>query len=449
MEGMADVTLRWQNGEMIAIPTECTYEACILLQTCRRTTTTSSTKAIIKLATAESEIDASPPQDWAYRIKRVRQVAMMNATDHHHDGISAAGAAPYCWIPRSGDCSFLRECFPVRSYGLRQNNSRVHVVAHRFNETHEVIQRMARYLWPGPVTFHVAVPDLDGGGRGKLAVSISQQRSFWSNLTVCYHCEGTNNVKTPLIATKSTCPFITLRCPQHPLAIKVAQGHMGESKQEKNGTIKEGGSMDCSEASLSVLVGFPIVKATTGVGSDHPRRYCRSSEDVQNNETILAGRFANDPLVHRRVTAATAMSAVLDGEHQTELFAVPTCEYGEPSRHEVWIHGPSRTVTLWDNNEKQQPHGRATTAAISICGSSSSSWNRSPQQVVAISRGLPPTNLIGSTMMTTAAAATMSRERLQTALRQHVPRRPALSKEKDQIIQAILYRWTIVEETAS
>ncbi|KAL7569847.1 hypothetical protein ACA910_008516 [Epithemia clementina (nom. ined.)] len=397
IEGMAEVAQRWHNEEIVAIPTECTYEACISLRTNQNSSANS----------CSAQTKASP-QDWAYRIQRARQVAMSLVGQSTESTFSSSTFAPYCWVPRSADCSFLKDCFPVRSYGMRDTNGRVHV-AHRFNETHEVVQRIARHLWPGPVTFRVSVP-VSEGEKEKPAIYSSQQRSFWSNLTSCTDANNLNGA----FSGSPPCPHLTLRCPRHPLAIKVAQEHLAGLKGDLTGSNGEGCSSESADV-FSVLVGFPIVKE-----KEHspvkPKGYCRSSQDVQNKYTTSAG-CSNYSQVNQTV------SAVLDGENHSELFAVPTCEFGEPWHSEVWIHGPSRTITLMDHRRDESNTAPHSTIDIESLG------------------GQNPSTIFGGTAL--------SGTRIKSALRQRISRRPPLSKEKEQIIQAILCRWTVVEGKAS
>ena len=394
VEGMIEVTRRWSKNEIVAIPTECTYEACISLRTSR----TNAGRHTSTQSTAHS-------RDWAYRIGRVRQVAALGVCSGNTSASNSV--APYCWVPRSADCPLLRDCLPARYYGMRDTNGRARV-AHRFNETHEVVQRLARHLWPGPVTMSVAV-SVSEGNVTKPANLASRQLSCMSTLLTSF--PQADQLETGICS----CSYLTLRCPQHPLAIKVAEEHLRESHEKHSGVKGDDeasatGVEDC----FSVLVGFPVVKEQTRT-ADNKTRFCRSSSDVRNKYKTCICCTTDDLPVDDTV------SAVLDGENHSELFSVPTCEYGEPSHCQVWIDGPSRTVTLFKGNcseENAAARGESNTPSV-----------------------LP----FGVYHQTGSLGPSVSATRLTAALRQRIQRRPPLPKEKDQIVQAILCRWKVVE----
>ena len=389
IHGMADVNRRLLNEEVVAIPTECTYEACISLSNFRKTEGSSSNHKV-----------TVSPQDWAYRIQQVQQIASASTGEERKAG--AIYRAPYCWVPRSADCSLLRYCFPVSSYGIRPSNGQTRVT-HRFNESHEVIQRLARHLWPGPVSFHVAVPMLEEKRSNNKAVESSHRSSYWSTLTFPhprYHVSSS-------VSDGASCPHLTLRCPRHPLAIKVYQEHSNRLENETASAEEVSNLPEPDGASFGVLVGFPLLKEDL-ILSDDSTKFCTSSQDVQRRQNFSAG---------------CTVSAVLDGENHSEPFAVPTCEYGQPFQSQVWIHGPTRTVTLVN----RRSGGDSQSSALGTCANLFS-LNANGQ------KGLD-------------SVATLSADRIRSFLRQRVARRVPLSKEKDQITQAILSKWTVIEAT--
>lgn len=159
VDGVTEVATRWNNGEMVAIPTECTYETYFRLDSDR------SRKRLLQRSTHLTPY-------------------LLYAPDSH----------------------FLRELFPHRTYALRNNDGEASVV-HRFNESTELLKRLAPRLWPGPLTIHVA-------------------------------CDA-NLVDSSLLVRHESVSYVALRSPCHPLARRVTQEYARSHPS-------------------SALVGFPV-----------------------------------------------------------------------------------------------------------------------------------------------------------------------------------------------
>lgn len=402
VDGLAEIAGRWKQEEIVAIPTECTYEACISLQA------TSVACMEDKERPQTQRLDTTTPPDWAYRIERLRQVA------------SASDAAPYCWVPRSACCPLLDDCFPTRAYAIRDTKGRAHL-AHRFNEVHEVLQRIARHVWPGPVTMRVAVPRTHA-----TSCSQKQLRPFWSTLTTSHeHTEIFCDENGTRSIGKTVCPYLTLRCPRHPLAMRASQKHSdttwrshrrssassihnGQPTTNPLPTTKDHNNPSPSSP-FSVLVGFPIVQNPASEEASQTMSFCSTSQQVQEQQEQQKSGLCTG--------SSSAISVVLDGENHHELFAVPTCEYRKPWETEIWIHGPSRTISVVQ--PANSPNLFAQQEVNPFCS--------------------------GSTNTTTTTPATCE-TRLRAALRQRVPnpKGPPVTKVKERIIQAVLCRWSIV-----
>jgi len=339
----------------------------------------------------------------------------------------------------------LYECFPPKVYMLRPqpedndtNNknikpqlaspSRNRQLAHKFSEVQEVLQRIARHVWPGPVTIRVAIPE-NHAKSNQSWPSLAKLQPYWSQLTQTAACpaDATSTTQEQEASSpSSSCPYLTLRCPRHPLAIKAAQQHHAtqqlqhpprrrlsstpstpqqqQHQEQQHGqptTPKTNTDPNFTSDSkpFQILVGFPIVGPQQKQQQDS---YSCTSLQVQQQQQELQ----ND---------IKGVSSVLDGENHQELFAVPTCEYKKPAQTELWIHGPSRTITVVSSEQ--------------------------PSKCML---GSPPVSF-GSPSSNEAASGWDTR--LRSALRQRVPQKkgtPVLSKAKERIIQCVLCRWNIV-----
>jgi len=436
VHGLSQVGHLWKQQDIVAIPTECTYEACLAL----KASSLSVPSSEVELNLENNPSSNSSAQDWAFRIQQLRQVVGTASDAIHHMAASSSTFAPYCYVPRNAVCPWLQECLPPRAYALRDANTTGNSnstkgkhhhqqhqrtgrqLVHKFNEVHEVLQRLARHVWPGPVTMHVAVPCTTHQGSATTTTTGSNKfQRFWSQLmtittTPCPQHDSEHEENA------SSGRFLTLRCPRHPLAIKATQQHhvattpRGSNKLPhrlgSNGQPTPTSSSPKRESiPLSILVGFPVAGPQQPQKQDVTASFCCTSKQVQQ----LA------PSGTRKI------SAVLDGEDHLELFSVPTCEYKEPVKAQIWIDGPNRTITVVQPSE-QQDQRRASLFATSV----------------------NPFANGGSPRPTTSEA------RLRAALRQRLPTAqraasaPAISKAKELVIQAVLARWKIVMiETAT
>ena len=152
-----------ERKECVAIPTECTYEMIQPFQYC----------------TAPTLLTSKPLQ------KRT----------------------PYVYIPNVSifdTCPFWKHVLPKKAYAIRKEptSTTTTAVVSTFNESVQVLRRLSRKCWPGPILMYVQVPHVMDG----LTVTVHSAAGATGH---CYTNES--NVQH----------YIAIRKPCHPLSRKV------------------------------------------------------------------------------------------------------------------------------------------------------------------------------------------------------------------------------------
>lgn len=363
VDGVREVSRRrWrQNRQPVAVPTECTYEVGVPVSA------DGCNGAIIsKVGPTADHADDDQPfvyvhSGFADLFEQVANGSIQGSSSSSLSPMSggkgpAAPAPPSAKQEGEGTSALhglLRAHLRPRRYALKREGKVAALCA--LSESVHVVQRLAAKVWPGPVTLHVACSG-SGAGNGSVA-SCSQQGAS----------------------------YLALRCPCHPLAVKLYKEFYGEGGQDGNGP--EG----------QVLVGSALrlsddLRCSGKNGSSSIRRYATAASQVAGS-----------------VSGAVP---VLDGERQLETFAVPTCEYGvRPAQ--IWIDEGSRRITV--------------RGMVGGGGSSSSADGRAGN-----GRNLD---------------ALLAPESLVQALRSPVQREKATKPtEKDRLVQSVLSKWIVVRE---
>jgi hypothetical protein len=231
-----------------------------------------------------------------------------------------------------------------------------------------------------------------------------------------------------LLSTSSGPAFLALRCPCHPLAVRV--------------------SHEFYQTSADLLVGCALLHrhmkrsgrrdADSDEDEEDDEEEERAVDDNNNSDAyvIRAGDVAR-PSRHGGGGSAASTSttvhaavgrvgAVLHGEETLELFHVPPCEYRQPYGVSVWIDEGSRRIVI-----------RGTRA---------------------IDRGVTKTTATCTdvTVMAACTAGTTATTTTTTAAGQHRPQvsvssvRQALlfkpKNERDRVVHAVLNKWAVDEE---
>lgn len=183
---------------------------------------------------------------------------------------------PYIHVNEKIESIWLQSYLPSRHYAVRAEKKNVHSIC-EFSESRIVLQRLAAKLWPGPVLMYIAVDES-------------------THLTV--HNKGQE--------------YLTLRCPCHPLSIKLRN---------------EFATLDTHP-----LISLPLM--------DEDGYVCEASGVSSRN-----------------------VRSVLNGEERREFFSVPTCEYGRPWPVSIWVSSSDRQVRIVGTTV---PHARQHSPPLTI-----------------------------------------------------------------------------------
>jgi hypothetical protein len=233
-----------------------------------------------------------------------------------------------------------------------------------FNESLIVMRLLAAKVWPGPVVINVAV-----GGK-----------------------------------------FLPLRCPCHPLTVKVCQEFHQQDKKliaspstaqnQFPGTPNCNEQEGCSSAS-KILVGWPLRMSSSDA---------RKQEGCHEDTFVVTAKQAVTSQ-HKDVTA------VLNGEERREMFAVPTCEHARPFPLQLQIDAAQRTVTLLRSSSQSN-------------------------EILLDEPRLSPNSVTGNNKLVSwgTGRSSLTVYDLLQALRSFHPK-----DRRERVAQAVLLKWKVVE----
>jgi hypothetical protein len=152
------------------------------------------------------------------------------------------------------------------------------------------------------------------------------------------------------LPSSSSTHFLALRCPCHPLAVKVAQEFY----------------QTCNHLLVGrVLHGYRCIHDRDNADDDD-----EEEEDDDTNGNINSGYLLRagdvrastirNRLLHAsgRDAATESVQAVLDGEANLEHFYVPPCEHGKPYGVSVWIDESRRRIAVRGDRLQLSPSPR-------------------------------------------------------------------------------------------
>jgi hypothetical protein len=273
---------------------------------------------------------------------------------------------------------YLQEQFPKRPYALSSKQDNFVTVVHRWNESMHLLRKLAARLWPGPVVLHVAVPQPE-----------------------------------PWTIPRGGVHYLTLRCPCHPLAVRV-----GQECRRRLSITENNNNNNKEEEEEVLLLGIPLVLGTTtftctnATANEDANSHATSTESTTT--TSLPPQSYMTTAEH--VVKAKQADAVLNGEDRREIFAVPTCEHGQPWPVSIWINGPNRVVTIRTNKSTNLGAFSSTTTTCTTILPSQQ------QQVLPI---------------------TLTAVGIKHALF----KMPAAKTPKERVILSVLSKWKVVEES--
>jgi hypothetical protein len=368
-----EVPNRLLANETVAVPTECTYEACFRLwyKTSNNPSNINSNSLTSNSTDNDDNIDNIPHIPIHNHTTSSMTAASKQRLEHQtaqHQREHEL-AVPHVYVPASLESTFLQgSLLRARRFAVRdQTTSQVAQVC-SFSETHQVLQRLSAKLWPGPVLIYVAL--------------------------------DVESTVSPLLQTvRNNVPFVALRSPCHPLAVKVCQEYERCVDQHRDS--------DSTNNDLSaVLVGLPLLSSSS------------SSSNHNNNGSSGNSEYVTSAVRVADSAVAATVDCVLNGEERREIFAVPTCEHGRPWPVSLWINGRDRQVTILDSS--------------SSSGAYSNSSSDNFPSLTNLSQ--PALNVEGV---------------LQTVRSRHTSSTSTRSKKspkalfRDRMVQAILSKWTV------
>lgn len=294
MEGVENVATRWKNGWVVAIPTECTYEACLAVRLPPRTY-------------HKQPFEGGTSQGWLQQVNQLREITkppfLLSSSRCHEVKDPYCVVTPGCELRRH---PILREVFAPRLYALRPSDVDKESVMCRFNENMEVLERLANKLWPGPILIRLGLPSNSPWTQTPFVVESRPPRIDENDPNINHHEMVYNN-------------FVSLRCPRHPLAVKARK--------------------DVASNENSLLISLPVHHSPQSPITATPSH----SSSLDANDT----NGSPAPLSFcTRARQVVSRMAVLDGEDCREVFHVPTCEYGRPCESVLWVDGRQRVVTV-------------------------------------------------------------------------------------------------------
>lgn len=212
-----EVPNRLLANETVAVPTECTYEACFRLWYKTSANTSTNNK------NDDDNTDTIPSANHNTSSDNNDQ-RLENQTAQHQREQELA--IPHVYVPASLESTFLQgSLLRARRYAVRDKETGVVAQVCSFSETHQVLQRLSSKLWPGPVIIYVAL-DLE------------------------------STVSPLLQKRRNNITYVALRSPCHPLAVKVCQ--------EYERCVDQHREADSTNNDLSaVLVGLPLVSSSS------------------------------------------------------------------------------------------------------------------------------------------------------------------------------------------
>lgn len=420
LKGIREMCVRLQeHRETVAIPTECTYE---MMQ--------------------PFHLRSIPP------LSTVVQVP------------------PHVYIPNVSifeTSSFWKRMFPKKSYALKQRKSLAFASSTtihspppptitRFNESMQVVRRLALHFWPGPILLYVQVPHPIPGVTITRA-SLNAQESFTDtsevqhylalrnpchplSLKVCQEFYSTINNASENDGSCSSCSASPKLGSTSPLSAlppicRIASCESISSAKTSSSSLSGLAPMEESVMRLStsscLLVGRPIRCGQPLEGNDDEDVAVSGTDYARNADQVLfSEKFAKK---------GSDIQAVLDGEAHTEMISVPTCGWQRPYPVALWIDADARVVRLRRTviQSHLHPDGRAmsphsTLSAIPEFQYPSSDGDvmiSDARRVLQALRAVEPI-----TVPFLCGVTTLARHR----------------SLKDRIQQAVLLKWKVVTE---
>ena len=330
-----------------------------------------------------------------------------------------------------------------------------------FSESREVLDRLSAALWPGPAIIFAPVKTLGGGGRRGSAASTTSTAS--TSMSRCPSAssgsddalsEGSGlsrrsrTMKVPNfgaadeMSTVAILPlaalvtrhfstsadgrgpesppslsdrnsyYVGMRCPSHPLARRVLSevyGATSSSSSRMRRVAVVGHSAHVPSGAGEVQLATAPIKA---------REVCASllslpsfAEDVDRS---------HPPVVH-----------VLNGEDKREIFAVPTCQFGDVNKFSILMDDSSRTVFLMKRRDENT--ACSTPVEVDVKGESPGCGHNITCKDITRAL-LKPLSSMTEVKISSVSSVTRAKGK------------GVLEPVSLRVVNAVISRWTVVEE---
>ena len=261
-----------------------------------------------------------------------------------------------------------------------------------FSEQKEVLGRLAKKFWPGP-----------------LMIYLNQQQMVGHN-----DCGGGSKVVPWLFSVKGCSSsgkqyYVGVSNPTHPLT---------------NRLLREASSSEPHAPQRVVLA--TAVRTNSG-GTN---RYMTKADDVCSH---FASQFSPDSEPSTKQTQQPQQQDplvvhVMNGEDKRELFSVPTCQYGKPYPYSLWIDDCARVVYIRGNHS--EGIGDTARRQSQPENATISSTNAATSGSVAVAVKAVLTS-VASCLSSSSSPSTTDDKRLQN---------------RNRVVAAVLRKWKVVDQ---
>jgi len=401
VRGIQQVSRMWLEGRAVAVPTECTYETASAL-----------------VVAAAGTVDQQQPHRRRHVYVHSNLLERMALVRRSNDTVTGTITSSSAYLPLQ---KYLQsQLFPQRKYALKKpasttirnvdantdsGNNIASNVQHQqeeqsqlqspeapqsqiaavccFSESLHIVRRLAAKVWPGPVAIHVATRNSSSNINDNASTAVA----------------NTINGRNKEISQDD---YVSLRSPCHPLSVKLYQEYYRQQQQE------------ITDAAASkeefILFGCPTELPNFDADTTTSHRYATSASQV------LADRHFHRGSSSSSSSPMPPPSAVLDGEHQHEIFAVPTCERGRRPV-DIWVDERRRTVTV---------RGVGDNGCAGSSSENDNGGDPTPAGLLRALRSPPQSRRNGKNIKRNDASTTTK------------------ASAKDRLIQSVLCKWTVV-----
>jgi len=390
VNGLQELSARYRKQQRIAIPTECTYELSYV------------TSAVTRPLTLLEDPGPTSLHHTAMIPHVYVSMALLESLVHPIHK-RARSPSPPVLLTSSSPASpptrirkpllahpvtlALQEWLLARKYAFRHDGV---LKTCSFSESRLVLWRLACKVWPGPVRFHVVLSNNNKGPQkthhrsstsSSGAMTIHNKTKPIRTQTHHYSHGSMTSVTSALsLASSSSSSSSSSSPPPSPTSTTTTNDWMIASPTLNSNnnhstsppsvltspTTTTNSTKTCSQEPSHVVTlrcpeSHPLTRKVfdeyySSVTKDSPSNETTTSlllmghtlqcSKNKNDKTMCCTHANHVQQQQQPSSHSSKVDAVLKGEEQLELFAIPTCHYQEPCPTSVWIHEQTRTITL-------------------------------------------------------------------------------------------------------